>query len=142
MKLRNKKTGEIIEWEHGLQYKLGKTYGSIKEFAEEWEDYEETKDYWYLNGLGTVIRAVYKTEELTRALVSIGNYFETPEQAEKAVERLHAWKRLKDKGFKFRLYLFDSVNFNDRTSEGKIFFRVSDDMIEQDLDLLFGGEDE
>lgn len=38
MKIRNKHTGEVVEWEHGLQYKLGREYHSIKEFAEDWED--------------------------------------------------------------------------------------------------------
>ena len=134
MKLRNKKTGEIVEWEHGLQYKLGKTYGSIKEFAEEWEDYEETKDYWYINADGDVIRAVYKSEDLTKALVSIGNYFETPEQAEKAVEKLKAWKRLKDKGFEFCGWCED-IGFR-FTKSGAWQTEV-----QPDLDLLFGGEE-
>lgn len=33
---------------------------------------------------------------------AIGNYFETREEAEKAVEKLKAWKRLKDSGLKFK----------------------------------------
>ena len=59
------------------------------------------KDYWYINAIGDVIRAVYITDDLTRSLIAIGNYFETPEEAEKAVEKLEAWKRLKDKGLYF-----------------------------------------
>ena len=31
----------------------------------------------------------------------IGNYFETVEEAEQAVEKLKAWKRLRDKEFRF-----------------------------------------
>ena len=45
MKLRNRLTGEIVYWEHGPQYRLGKEYESIKEFAEEWEDATEQMDY-------------------------------------------------------------------------------------------------
>lgn len=45
MRLRNKKTGEIIEWENPLQYKLGKEYHSIKEFVEDWEDCKPEFDW-------------------------------------------------------------------------------------------------
>ncbi len=41
MLLKNKKTGEIIEWEHGPSYRLGKEYPSLKEFFDEWEDAPE-----------------------------------------------------------------------------------------------------
>ena len=32
---------------------------------------------------------------------AIGNYFETKKEAERAVKKLKAWKRLKEKGFEF-----------------------------------------
>lgn len=104
MKLRNKKTGEIREAADVIIENLKKNGStlnaiSIDEVRNEWEDYEEPKDYWYLNCDGEVIRAVYKTDDLTRSFIAIGNYFETPEEAEKAVEKLRAYKRLKDKGF-------------------------------------------
>ena len=38
MKLRNKKTGEIIEWEKPMSYKLGREYNTVAEFIEDWED--------------------------------------------------------------------------------------------------------
>lgn len=38
MKIRNKKTGEIVNWEHGLRYRLGKEYHSIAAFEADWED--------------------------------------------------------------------------------------------------------
>lgn len=41
MLLKNKKTGEIVEWEHGPAYKLGKEYESLKEFFDDWEDAPE-----------------------------------------------------------------------------------------------------
>ena len=38
MFLVNKHTGEAIEWERNITYKVGKTYKSLKEFLEDWED--------------------------------------------------------------------------------------------------------
>ena len=67
----------------------------------------------------------------------IGNYFETKEEAEKAVEKLKAWKRLKDKGFKF-----DNVNVC--WIEFTLKSATSNEVYEQgqkDLHLLFGGEE-
>ena len=72
---------------------------------------EESKDYWYLNCNGDVIRAVYKSDDLERSLIAIGNYFESPEEAEKAVEKLEAWKRLKDFGCGFILDDHFAVKF-------------------------------
>lgn len=81
----------------------------------------------------------------------IGNYFETREEAEKAIERLRAWKRLKDKGFRFDgwedlqakigiddLMLFSRDVIN---TDNVIGFRMDDyhDCI-KDLDICFGGE--
>ena len=73
----------------------------------------------------------------------IGNYFETREEAEKAVEKLKAWKRLKDKDFQFHGYnalgvgeITFSVDFEDMDDEGEI------GQLRHDLDLLFGGDNE
>lgn len=46
MKLRNKKTGEIIEWENDLSYKLDKPYKTLKEFLENYEDAPEVSKTW------------------------------------------------------------------------------------------------
>lgn len=116
MKLRNRKTGEIIEAEScnntggciSIYYEekdgqLGTKdcYTSLAKLNEEWEDYEEPKEYWHIFGTN-----ITKTQECLDELYDkrnkeIGNYFETKEEAEKAVEKLKAWKRLKDKGFGF-----------------------------------------
>ena len=90
MRLKNKHTGEVIEWEHGLQYRLGKEYNSIKEFAEDWEDYEEPKS---INEIDVIFDAIaeycnehsYYSEDLDK--IKILNIAE---------EKLKAWKRLKD----------------------------------------------
>ena len=67
-------------------------------------------------------------------LKSIGNYFETKEEAEKAVEKLKAWKRLKDKGFRFVEYDTEHCGLS------TIYFVYDNEIDKKDLDLLFGGE--
>lgn len=137
MKLRNKKTGEIIEWEKNITYKVGKTYTSLKELQEEWEDYEEPKKYYFIADFGGICaRAKGKIVEDEEDRKAIGNYFSTREEAEKAVEKLKAWKRLKDKGFKFIDYRIDLDYCGD------IHIEASNEMTcsEIDLDLLFGEE--
>ena len=58
--------------------------------------------------------------------------FETREEAEKAVEKLKAWTRLKDKGFKFVVCYHDDES---------IKYKPSKDYsgMYEDLDLLFEG---
>ena len=78
-------------------------YTSLGKLNEDWEDYDETETY-FINAVGSVdINALADKrakENFYKQLKVIGNYFETKEEAEKAVEKLRAWKRLKDKGFK------------------------------------------
>lgn len=74
-------------------------YYSLEELNEEWEDYEEPKVIYYISWDGVVLHSSDKTG--WQDTKQIGNYFETEEEAEKAVEKLKAWKRLKDKGFRF-----------------------------------------
>lgn len=160
MKLRNKKTGEIddvsivpsankikgvVEHEDGVQCLFAYT---LKEFNEEWEDYEEPKDFWYLTGDGYIMKNNNNdkfNKDFVSDLKSINNYFETEEEAEKAVEKLKAWKRLKD------LCKF-SFNGTVTNSKGKVigvkvvFDERSVTMSEskqayKDLILLFGGEE-
>lgn len=143
MKLRNKKTGEIIELigklsfvkrnDDFLQSELN-IFNSLAELNEEWKDYEEPKkQHWGILAMGSVIKMPDgETYELQQK--EIGNYFETEEEAERAVEKLKAWKRLKDSGFRFNggddaciSYRFDPVKWSDR--------------LDNDFDLLFGGEE-
>lgn len=114
MKLRNKKTGEIKEWDFGNWYQtilnpenkekyecnLNDFIDRTVKFREEWEDYEE--------------------------------------EAEKAVERLRAWKRLKSCGFKFKGWRTADLGAD------KYYFVItaeSDGAGKGDLDLLFGGKE-
>ena len=139
MKLRNKKTGEVID---SLQRsELILDYGSLAELNAEWEDYEEPKEYWYISWCGNVANDKYTGIVTDEKCKEIGNYFETEEEAEKAVEKLKAWKRLKDKGFKF-------TGWEESPSEDDfdtIFFITENRALDQEtldaLELLFGGEE-
>ena len=95
MKLRNKRTGEIIDFS---KLNILIEYNSLAELNEEWEDYEEPKEYWFIDWVPKL--GVYHTTDLDckddNSLKQIGNYFNTREEAEKAVEKLKAWKLLKD----------------------------------------------
>lgn len=148
MKLRNKKTGDIIELAtKRLNLNCGiENYGfdTLAELNEEWEDCED-KDYYFIDSYATgdsrIIDDVDNGWSGDLARKEIGNYFKTRKEAEKAVEKLKAWKRLKDKGFKFTDY--DYTTYNGKGC-GQVFFNeVSDNIneIKDDLNLLFGGND-
>lgn len=139
MKLRNKKTGKVIDINLSVNMvdeDYISVYGSLEEFNEDWEDYEEPKYIWYIDWKGNVQVANYDNDWKNEK--SIGNYFETKEEAEKAVEKLKAWERLKDNGFKF-----DRWNNASAGSYRPIWFYFEKDTllddIKSDLDLLFGG---
>lgn len=129
MKLRNKKTGEIKEVE---PITIG-GFRSLAELNDEWEDYEEPDEIWYIDWQGD-IRSADIGNEWEREK-EIGNYFETKEETEKAVEKLKAWKRLEDKGFRF-------IDHIDRdTGQGMARYEWEGYVNGEDLDLLFGGEE-
>ena len=126
MKLRNKKTDiihkiaylnladkedDIISF---LSMKNGKryNYNSLAELNEEWEDYEEGHRVYYLDYTGDVFDILSEIihPEISLKMKRIGNYFETREEAERAVKNLKAWKRLKDKGFRFNGWVRDHKN--------------------------------
>ena len=153
MKLRNKRTGEIVSLEGELLFDnevmLLKQYASLAELNAEWEDYNEL-EYWYIDDNGDILLIDLDDNELWKDLAEqrkqIGNYFNKREEAEKAVEKLKAWKRLKDKGFRFKDWncamqeiTFDvPESFYDR--EGMVGKAISDETT-NDLDLLFCTEE-
>ena len=149
MRLKNKKTGEIGNlkpydgdgkiwvWIDNIsrpEYR----YNSLAKLNEEWEDYEEPKGTYFINTQGDVqfwdSSSFAYPNDWTKEK-EIGNYFNTQEEAEKAVEKLKAWKRLKDKGFKF-------IDHIDRDSgQGMTRYEWDGYINGEDLDLLFGGEE-
>lgn len=120
MKLRNKKTGEIVDFgylqsDHVAPVVLTtyendkpemRSYNSLADLNEEWEDYEEPKQYyWYIDDLG-IVSIDREDSSMIAMRKNFGNYFETEKEAKKAVEKIKAWKRLKDGGYYFT---YDSI---------------------------------
>lgn len=159
MKLKNKKTGEIGEIGHigsssgklnveainGVACETIASYNSLAELNEEWEDApEEPKEYWYIDYDGGILCGEYDNSSAEKMMIRMGNYFETIEEAEKAVEKLKAWKRLKDKGFRFGHW----VTVREKKC-GKVVFKCDDICLGfdeaqnfyNDISLLFGGEE-
>lgn len=145
MKLRNKKTGEIGELNYcgGYIQVIGISintvtgdYTSLAELTEDWEDYEELDECWYMDWQGKVRSADAVDNDWTKEK-EIGNYFETKEEAEKAVEKLKAWERLKEKGFKFTDWYRDVCEVS---IQAEIHDEGTMGMI-NDLDICFGGEE-
>jgi len=117
-------------------------YKNLKDLNEKWEDVEELKGYWYINEFGTATEITHARENIyDKQRKNFGNYFETEEEAEKTVKKLKAWKRLKDKGFRFDGY--DSGHNSNKELCGQAYFKAGNFWfdIKQDLDLLFGGEE-
>ena len=139
MKLRNKKTGEIKEVE---PITIG-GFRSLAELNEEWEDYKEPKENWFIHdGVGEAMYAEDKNDCFDRAHKKIGNYFDTREEAEKAVEKLKAWKRLKDYDLHIEFANSPEYDEDDDCWYCSVDFSVraggDGDKL---LDLLFGGEE-
>lgn len=134
MKLRNKKTGEIIDIYKGeitLHYNQGRKTIHFKclEDLEEWEDYEEPKEHSFYNFTPALLN--------NRKVVLIVDEKATREEAKKVLEKLKAWKRLKDNGFEFRRW--DII-------DGTINFMILPkgdyrEKVYEDLRICFGGEE-
>lgn len=152
MKLRNKKTGEIgypyfqnwkeiscvIVDENAIQIA---EYKSLAELNEEWEDYVESKEYWYISpeGIPYLINEEDDGLEGVKASKAIGNYFETKEEAEKAVEKLKAFANLRKRGLKFNGW--DEAD-RGMVGEFAIYCDVLElDGIERELEIVFGREE-
>lgn len=100
------------------------------------EPKEEPEEIWYIDFQG-MVRSASKEENDWFKENEIGNCFETKEEAEKAVEKLKAWKRLRDKGFEFTGWKRDEKYYGDFTITAADQTSCDD----KDLDLLFGGEE-
>jgi len=147
MKLRNKTTGEIREariigehlqlWGEAINDWID--YDDLDYLARNWERYKEPKDYWFIDYDGGIIPFSKTKDTATDKLMKqIGNYFETKEEAEKAAEKLKAWKRLKDKGIRFNGWkCTGSISFTFDNYYGDGQPKSASD----ELDLLFGGEE-
>ena len=88
-------------------YELGETQRTGK-FGEWFEEIEENKvwkpeeggKYYCISCSGSVYLTRYFSDKIDRHLFEIGNCFKTKEDAEKAVEKLRALRRLREAGLK------------------------------------------
>lgn len=108
----------------------------------------EPKEYWFIDDRQGPYQSFDNDELIDEQRKEIGNYFETEEEARKAVKKLKAWKRLKDKGFKFTFV--PGVGGLD-VNEGEFVIDITASMprkyfveyeTSDDLDLLFAEEEE
>lgn len=152
MKLKNKKTGEIKDtekWVFSVTDKgilFGDTaYNSLAELCDEWEDYEEPKENWFIEPMNEdyIDDGKYNSPDELERYEELGLIFNTKEEAEKAVEKLKAWKRLKDKGFRFEWWKEATgfLDYNKIAFNHFAYITDDKDQVSQDLDLLFGGEE-
>lgn len=161
MKLRNKKTGEIKDWSFSEALSLwmvGRSgpdgcslegfIANIERFRNEWEVASEGKEwpqiddgYFYITWAGEVRIDSWVGCDIERHSLEIGNVFRTREEAEKAVEKLKAWQRLKDKGFRFNRWVIPE---EPKTQHIKLVIEAEMDVPDSpyDLDLLFGDGEE
>lgn len=144
MKLLNKRTGEIVEdayvrETHDFQFdgqkhilavfrgnghrppeRISGPYNSLAELNEEWEDYKEPKD----DGFEHIITLVESYSNLDDEWYPKG-----------IVEKLKAWRRLEDKGFRITLH----------GCKGNAWLQANWGNLQGDYSdvlLLFGGKDE
>lgn len=151
-RLKNKKTGENYEMTMPIVFNIKTSGGgehtvrceSIKELNEKWTDYEEPKEYWYIDYDGGILCSEYDNSSAEKMMISMGNHFDSLEEAEEVVRKLKAWKRLKDKGFRFKDYTRKFDGF--KRVDGSVFIVAELDdegvigMIDE-LNICFGGEE-
>ena len=147
MKLRNKKTGEIENW--CIDKDIFRTcdsriqVNSLAELNEEWEDCEEDELLYVISaehksGYQCVLKEEYP--EICEVAKELGIGFETEKECLEAVEKLKAWKRLKDKGFRFNNWEFRDILDGNLVIEAHLNFDNTGN-IQRDLELIFGGEE-
>lgn len=151
MKLKNKKTGEIYDMTMPIVFNIKTSGGgehtvkckSITEINEKWEDApEEPKEHWYIDCDGEV----YSTDRLNGfdldRMLNIGNCFNSREEAEKAVEKLKAWKRLKDYNVKFNLdFVKNKIDFTYSINNTLLDISDGEAQIFNNMKIVFGGEE-
>jgi len=151
MILINRKTGQIVGFTEGIINLSDIGCKNVAEMYEAgWEEYkgpilEEEPKHWFISEFGFVycVEAVRMDKKRVNEIQATGNYFATKEEAEKAVEKLKAWKRLKDTGAMFKEWFWDK-HYGTCIILGTKDTSSIDDEDEQnrkDLDLLFGGEE-
>ena len=135
----------VVRYDLDTKETVKSYYISLEDLCEDWEDVpKEPKEYWVIDMYSRGAEIVTdKDDAVDKFNKEIGNYFETKEEAEKAVKKLKAWKRLKDIRFEFGKWRDEEKECYDGQEIGNISFRVdfikSSD-VKKDLDLLFSQE--
>lgn len=148
-KLINRNTGQIVVYGEGIVDLKSLGCKNVAEMLEAgWEDYKEPQVGYLIDPMEEDCVSAddngYEEADIERAK-ELGLWFETKEEAEKGVEKLKAWKRLKDAGCKIVGWDYsDNVDLNGcKFNDDDFIIGLSaGDIDEEDLDLLFGGEDE
>ena len=126
MKLRNKKTGDIKELQEVMHEAfIEHNEKSLMSLEKEWEDYEEPKG-----------------SALDLMILTLTNFIENEPDEDKVdledcknmLEKLKAWKRLRNNGFNFEGHNIQQLRV-------KIWLDHGYTEMKHDLDLLFGGEE-
>lgn len=151
MKLKNKKSGIIADLSDeadisndGINIVLycGEEiycYNSLAELNAEWIDYEEPKEYYWIDYDGKV-KSFIDLYEWQDKMKEIGNYFNSKEDAYDALDKLKAYKRLKEAGFKFSGWAHTPIT-KSLTGYNLHIKAYSDKLADymDDLQFLFGG---
>lgn len=121
-------------------------YKSIDGFIEDWADpYEEPKEYWFVSDNGYICSCIDDGDSWDEHRKEVGNYFSSREEAEKAVEKLKAVKRLRDKGFEFDV-IPALGHCDDKKFDISIIATMPakwwcNDKVVDDIHYVFGGEE-
>lgn len=119
-------------------------YDDLKTFANDWEDYEDEHLYVISAEISCGYECVLKDDYATLCdtAIELGIGFKTEEEAKKAVEKLKAWKRVKDGGITFKNWTTNQTGTIDcfATWGDNIPPSRKNPTLLDDLDLLFGGE--
>lgn len=94
------------------------------------KDYEDPEEV----ALEEMIKKLERDFEISR---DVWNNIEKAKRIKKVIEKLEAWKRLKDCGFKFK----DFARLNDQAYLIRATSNESWTNLYDDLELLFGGEE-
>lgn len=123
-------------------------YDDLKTFTNDWEDApEEPKEYWYISDFGYVFNHEINNKSVKSTIEemkSIGNYFLSKEEAEKAVEKLRAWKRVKRDLVSLHWQRERDGSFSvwgEFKTGNTLRADVYLDIHSKDLDICFGGEE-
>lgn len=134
MRLKNKETGEIKEFAlfDGNELQGGATLESL---MKEWEDAPEEEYYWVFTGSGGLAcrkKGDFWDEEKYR---DFGNCFKSEDEASAFIEKLRAFKRLRDHGLRFEKY-------QTRVDHYCVNFTLDEHYPTSlaDLELVFGGD--